>query len=39
MCSMTGHQNISWTCAYPVKTVDYGQLREATSKFVAPNSN
>ena len=25
--------------AYPAKTADYGQLHEATSKFVAPISN
>ena len=38
-CSMAEHQNISQTCAYLAKTVDYGQLHEATSKFVAPISN
>jgi len=36
---MVGHQNISQTCVYPVKTADYGQLSEATSRFMVAISN
>jgi len=31
------HQNISWTSAYPVKSVDYSQLREGSFQVRCTN--